>query len=61
MKIKELILELLNEDMSEDLYFRYEDDAGNIRYFYPDGICFDSDRFQNTHGVKYVTIALEDA
>lgn len=29
MKIKELILELINEDMNEDLYFRYEDDDGN--------------------------------
>jgi hypothetical protein len=61
MTIKELILELLNEDMGEYLYFRYEDEAGNVRFFHPNGICFDSDRFQNIRGAKYTTISLDDA
>ena len=61
MRIKELILELLNEDMNDQLYFRFEDEQGRIVYFTPEGICFDSDRFQSVRGVKYTTINLNDA
>jgi hypothetical protein len=61
MRIKDLISELLNEDMNEEIYFRYEDELGRIVYFAPDGICFDSDRFQSVRGVKYTTVILTDA
>lgn len=60
MRIKDLIRELLNEDMEDDLYLRYEDGEGKIVYFTPEGICFDSDRFQSVKGVKYTTVNLTD-
>jgi len=61
MRIKELILELLNEDINDQLYFRFEDEQGRIVYFTPEGVCCNSDRFKDAWGVKYTTVNLNDA
>jgi hypothetical protein len=39
MIVRDVIVQLLSENMSDELYFRYEDDNGNIRYFQTDGVC----------------------
>ena len=38
MKAKDLIIELLNENLDEEIYFRFEDDGGNEHYFRCDGL-----------------------
>ena len=65
MRIKDLIYELVKEDIDSEIYAVYEDDDGNKRYFSMDGIAlkgfYPKTENEYGHAPDYPTIVLDDA
>ena len=65
MKIRDLIKELLSEDLDSEVFGKYTDDEGTDRFFSMDGLAIKgfSPKVSADHGYTpdYPTIVLDDA
>ena len=60
MKLRDLVKELISEDMDSEVYAKYIDDEGNEKFFSFDGLAFEcKSYFYN--GLAHPTIILSDA
>ena len=57
MKLRDLVKELVSEDMDSEVYAKYTDDDGNYRFFSLDGLALNCHSYHSSHP----TIILDDA